>query len=59
VVDNPYFDVSAKDGTYKIANVPPGTYTVEAAHRKAGKVTKSVEVKDANVTLDFTLEVPK
>ena len=59
VVDSPYFAVTGKDGTFKIANVPPGTYTLEAAHRKAGKVTKQVEVKDANVTVDFTLEVPK
>jgi plastocyanin len=58
VVDNPYFSVSAKDGSYKIANVPPGKYTVEAWHRKAGKVTKEVEVKDGNASLDFTLTVP-
>jgi hypothetical protein len=58
VVDSPYFAVSAADGTYKIANVPPGTYTIQAAHRKAGKATKDVEVKDANVTVDFTLAVP-
>jgi hypothetical protein len=59
VVDNPYFAVSDKDGSFKIANVPPGKYTVEAIHRKAsgGKaVTKEIEVKDGNATLDFTLE---
>jgi plastocyanin len=59
VVDHPYFAVSATDGTFKIANVPPGKYTVEAVHRKAGKVSKEIEVKDANATLDFTMEVPK
>lgn len=59
VVDHPYFAVSGKDGTFKIANVPPGKYTVEAVHRKAGKVSKEIEVKDANATLDFTMEVPK
>lgn len=62
VVDNPYFAVSAKDGTYKIANVPPGKYTIEAIHRKAngGKpVIKEIEVKDGANPLDFTLEVPK
>ncbi len=59
VVDHPYFAVSGKDGTFKIANVPPGKYTVEAQHRKAGKVTKEIEVKDGNAQLDFTLEVPK
>jgi hypothetical protein len=62
VVDNPYFAVSATDGTYKIANVPPGKYTIEAIHRKAngGKpVTKEIEVKDGANQLDFSLEVPK
>ena len=59
VVDSPYFSVSGKDGTYKISNVPPGKYTVEAAHRKAGKASKEIEVKDGANTLDFTLEVPK
>ena len=59
VVDSPYFAVTAKDGTFKIANVPPGKYTVEAAHRKAGKVDKEIEVKDGNVSLDITMEVPK
>src|SRR2546426_4115365 len=34
VFDHPYFAVSAKDGTFKIANVPAGKYTVKAAHRK-------------------------
>jgi len=59
VVDSPYFSVSAKDGSYKISNLPPGKYTIEAAHRKAGKVTKDIEVKDGANTLDFTMEVPK
>jgi plastocyanin len=56
VFDHPYFAVSGKDGTYKIANVPPGKYTLEAAHRKAGTSTKEVEVKDGDVTVDLTLD---
>jgi len=62
VVDNPYFAVSGKDGKYKIANVPPGKYTVEAVHRKANRktpVTKEIEVKPDGAVLDFTIEVPK
>lgn len=58
VVDSPYFSVSDKDGSYKISNVPPGKYKVEAAHRKAGKVVQEIEVKDGAATLDFTLNVP-
>lgn len=61
VVDHPYFAVSGVDGKYKIANVPPGKYTIQAMHRKAGggkPVTKDIEVKDGDNTLDFTLNAP-
>jgi plastocyanin len=56
VFDHPYFAVSAKDGTFKIANVPPGKYTVKAVHRKLGTATQEVEVKAEPVKVDFTLE---
>ncbi|PWU14003.1 MAG: hypothetical protein C5B50_18130 [Verrucomicrobia bacterium] len=46
VFDHPYFAVSAKDGTFKISNVPAGKYTIVAEHRKAGKATQQIEVKD-------------
>ena len=58
VVDHPYFAVSAKDGTYKIANLPAGKYVLEAYHRKAGKLTKEITVSDQNQAADFTFEVP-
>lgn len=56
VVDHPYFDVSAKDGTFKLKNVPPGKYTLEASHRKAGTLTKEIEVTDSPVNADFVFE---
>jgi plastocyanin len=61
VFDHPYFAVTGKDGSYKIANVPPGKYTVEVYHRKAAPaaspVSKPVEVTDKGTTVDFALEV--
>jgi plastocyanin len=58
IFDHPYFAVSAKDGAFKIGNVPPGKYKIQAAHRKAGVVTQEVEVKDGEpAKVDFTLEV--
>jgi plastocyanin len=58
VFDHPYFAVSGKDGSFKIANVPPGKYKIQAAHRKAGTVTQDVEVKEGEAAkADFTLEV--
>jgi hypothetical protein len=57
VFDHPYFAVSAKDGTFKIANVPAGKYTLKAAHRKAGNATQEIEVKEGEPTkVEFTLE---
>ena len=58
VVDHPYFAVTAADGTFKIANVPAGKYTVTALHRKAAPtgVDQEVEVKADGGKADFTLE---
>ncbi|HEV2435442.1 MAG TPA: carboxypeptidase regulatory-like domain-containing protein [Verrucomicrobiae bacterium] len=57
VFDSPYYCISGKDGKFVIKNVPPGTYTVEADHRKLGTLTKDVEVKDSDVTVNFTFDV--
>ncbi len=57
IFDHPYFAVSGKDGSFKIANVPPGKYKLQAAHRKAGTVTEDIEVKEGEpAKVDFTLE---
>jgi len=57
IFDHPYFAVSSRDGTFKIANVPPGKYTIKASHRKAGTSTQEIEVKEGEpAKADFTLE---
>jgi plastocyanin len=56
IFDNPYFCVSSTDGKFVIKNVPPGKYTIEAAHRKASTQTQEVEVADKDVTVNFTFE---
>ncbi|HEY5345711.1 MAG TPA: carboxypeptidase regulatory-like domain-containing protein [Verrucomicrobiae bacterium] len=57
VVDNPYYAVSGADGKFTIKNVPPGKYTLEAAHRKLGTQTAEVEVKADGAAQNFTFEV--
>ena len=55
LVNHPFYAVSGKDGSFKIAGLPDGTYTIEAYHRKGGKVTKEVTVKGGNVTANFEI----
>jgi hypothetical protein len=59
VFDHPYFAVSGRDGGFKIANVPPGKYTIVAKHRKAAPagVEKEIEVKDDGAKVDFEIEL--
>jgi plastocyanin len=59
VVDHPYFAVTGKDGAFKIANVPPGKYTIAAMHRKAAPtgVEQQIEVTAEGAKADFALEV--
>jgi plastocyanin len=62
IVDSPYYAVSGADGKYKISNLPPGKYTIQAIHRKANlmkPVEKEIEVKDGANQLDFTIDLPK
>jgi len=56
VFDHPYFSMSGTDGKFTIKNVPPGKYTIVAAHYKAGTQTADVEVKAGNATVNFTFE---
>jgi plastocyanin len=44
VVDHPYFAVTGEDGSFRIENLPPGTYTIEAWHEAYGAQTTQVTV---------------
>jgi plastocyanin len=57
VFDHPYFAVSGADGKFTIKNVPPGKYTLEAAHRKLGAQTADIEVKADGAAQNFSFEV--
>lgn len=44
VMSNPYFAVSAADGSFQINNLPPGDYTLAAVHERFGEQTMRVKV---------------
>jgi plastocyanin len=54
VVAHPYFAVSDGSGAFRIANVPPGKYTLRTWHERYGEQTHTVEVTAGKATtVDF------
>jgi len=58
VAENPYYTMTAKDGSFKITDVPPGTYTLVTWQEYTGPVETSVTVK-AKDTATVTAELKK
>jgi len=55
VLDHPFSAVSAADGAFELAGLPPGTYTIEAWHEKLGTQTQTVTVAPSTTaTAAFT-----
>ncbi len=44
VLKNPYFQVTGKNGSFDLKNLPPGTYTIEAWHEKYGASDQTVTI---------------
>jgi plastocyanin len=56
VQEHPYYALTDEKGAFKLANVPPGDYELEAWQEKLGKQTAKVSVKagaDAAVTITY------
>jgi plastocyanin len=59
VMKHPFFAVTGTDGKFTIANLPAGTYTIEAWHERLGTQTQQVTVADnASATATFVLKRP-
>jgi uncharacterized protein (DUF2141 family) len=53
VVAHPFFAVTREDGSFSVASLPAGTYTLQAWHETLGTRERSVTVADgATVVLD-------
>jgi plastocyanin len=56
VLEHPYFAVTADGGKFELKGLPPGTYTIEAWHEKAGTRTQQVTIgakESKEITLSF------
>ncbi len=58
-VENPYYALSAKDGSYAIANVPPGTYTVQVWHPMVNKDYTVTITPNQTTELPIAIDAPK
>ena len=60
VFDHPFFTVTDKNGLYQLpSNLPPGEYTLRAAHLKAGALDREIVVKarePIRVDFEFALD---
>ena len=57
VFSNPYFQVTRDDGSFKIDNVPPGTYTLAAWHELYGTKEQTITIAEKsaqNASFTFT-----
>jgi Polysaccharide lyase family 4, domain II len=58
VLDHPYFAIPEAEGTFEIANVPPGQYTIVGWHERVGERTTTVRVERGKATtIDLSLPV--
>lgn len=58
VADNPYYALTAKDGSFTLADVPPGDYTLVVSQYYAGDTEVPVTVR-AGATAKLSIEMKK
>jgi plastocyanin len=62
VLDHPYFTIPQTDGTFTLANLPPGEHTIAGWHERVGERRASVRVergKTSTVDLSLPVEDPR
>jgi plastocyanin len=58
VLKHPYFRVTGKDGSFSLANLPPGNYTVAAWHETLGTLEQQVTIgpKESKTGVEFVFK---
>jgi hypothetical protein len=51
VFDHPYYAVTAADGAFRFADVPPGEYTLEVVHPAGGLAWSQKVTVEAGATV--------
>lgn len=62
VLDHPYFGTTGAEGRVVLANLPPGTYTIEAWHETLGAKTQQVTIgakESRDVSFAFTYNLAR
>lgn len=57
VVEHPYYAITDENGNFELANVPPGTYTVQYWQETLGKQTAEVTVTEG-AAVDASFQFP-
>lgn len=53
VAAHPYYALTESDGSFRLENVPPGTYTMQVWHERLGTLSREVTVSaDADVSVN-------
>ena len=55
VVENPFYALTATDGTFRLPELPAGTYTIEVAHPREGRLQRQITLIGASTSLNLTL----
>ena len=58
VVSHPFFAVTDENGRFTIANLPDGTYEIEAWHERLGTQQQTVTISGGNATASFSFGPP-
>ena len=58
-VKNPYYALSAKDGSYAISDIPPGTYQVQVWHPMVQKEYTVTITPNGTTELPIDIDAPK